>query len=117
MIYEKFPEPYIQLQQELSTDFHPRLQSILRINGGTADDVDLKLAQIAAYCEIVLDGEYTLEDRIKLCTILVKRLKERRQHPATIHVIGDINGSTGKEYGTSSDQDFSIFMDTPDTKQ
>lgn len=87
MIYEYFPGPYIQLQKELASGLHPKLEEILRVNGGAADDVDLKLAQIAAYCEVMLDDVYTLEDRIKLCEILVKKLEFKRENPNGVIIL------------------------------
>jgi len=87
MIYEYFPHPYIQLQKELASGLHPKLEEILRINGGTAEDVDMKLAQIAAYCSVALDGVYTLEDRIALCDVLVSRLERRRENPNSVIIL------------------------------
>ena len=81
MIYEYFPQEYIELQKELATGYHPQLEKILTINGGTSEDIDLKIAQIAAYCEVMLDGVYTLEERMRLCDILRKKLIEKRENP------------------------------------
>ena len=81
IIHEYFPQEYIELQKELLTGYHPKLEKILTTNGGTADDVDLKLAQIAAYCSVILDGVYTLEERMRLCDILRKRLQYMRENP------------------------------------
>lgn len=72
MTIEFFPEGYIALNAELATGFHPKLEAELSIY--PADEVDLKLARIASYCAILLDGTYTLEERDKLCHILVGRL-------------------------------------------
>lgn len=79
MIHELFPTEYVELQKELMTGFHPKLESILAAHA--VDDIDMKLAQIASYCGIVLDGTYTLEDRIKLCRILRERLILLRENP------------------------------------
>lgn len=87
MIFEMYPEEYILLQRELATDYHPQLQAILRKNGGGADDVDLKLAQIAAYCEVMLDGIYTLEDRIKLCRVLWEKLLLKRNRQESLLIV------------------------------
>lgn len=77
MIHEYFPEEYLELQKELATGYHPKLGAILMTCA--ADDIDLKLAHIAYYCGVVLDGAYTLEDRVKLCEILRKRLLVKRE--------------------------------------
>jgi len=81
-----FPLEYQELQKELSTGLHPRLYPILAQHG--ADDLDMKLAQIAAYCEVALDGVYTLDERRKLCDILRERLVLLRERPPeTQHII------------------------------
>lgn len=72
IVFELFPREYIQLNQELYTQYHPKLQRILEQFG--PDEVDIKLAQIAAYCEVMLDGDYRLDDRIGLCKILYEKL-------------------------------------------
>lgn len=77
MIIEMFPEGYIALNAELATGFHPKLEAIL--SQQPADEVDLKLGIIATYCAVLLDGTYTLEERDKLCHILVGRLNVLRE--------------------------------------
>jgi len=72
MIREFFPIEYIQLDKELRSGHHPKLEAILaRIS---ANDIDMKLAHIAFCCEVMLDGDYELKDRIKLCEILKNKL-------------------------------------------
>lgn len=85
MIKEYFPEEYIQLQRELATGLHTRIVDI--ISQYPADEIDIKLAQIAAYCEIGLNGEYTLEDRRGLCVLLTEKLKLKRERPGGIVVL------------------------------
>lgn len=79
MIAEMFPESYIELDKELRTGYHPELERIL--SGVNIDDLDLKLGHIAAYCEVVLDGDYPLADRIKLCDMLREKLILKRVNP------------------------------------
>jgi hypothetical protein len=38
----------------------------------------VQLADIALFCGVVLEGDYTKEEVLKLCTILTKKLYERR---------------------------------------
>lgn len=77
--FELFPQEYIDLNLELCTGFHPKLEKI--IQGYPMDAMDIKLAQIAAYCEVMLDGDYTLESRRDLCRILKERLILLREDP------------------------------------
>lgn len=70
--FEFFPENYVALNKELYSQNHPKLQAI--VSQYPADEVDIKLAQIAAYCEIMLDGAYQVMERDQLCKILLERL-------------------------------------------
>lgn len=40
--------------------------------------VELKIAEIATYCDVVLDGTYSPEDVTKLCHTLYNRLRKKR---------------------------------------
>lgn len=82
MMYEIFPAEYIALNVELLTGCHPTLERILQQHG--PNDIDMKLAQIAAYCSVELDGVYSLEERIKLCDLLLKRLIPMREEPEVL---------------------------------
>jgi len=79
--FEMFPEGYIALNKELATGLHPKLEKLLA-NNPAADDVDVRLSQIAVYCAIALDGTYSLEERDKLCFILAGRLEALRELPS-----------------------------------
>lgn len=85
MVFELFPQEYLDLSAELATDYHPKLQSIL--SRFPYEELDMKLAQIAAYCEVGLDGEYTLDKRINLCKILLQRLILKRELPEAQKII------------------------------
>ena len=78
IVFELFPQEYLDLNNELCTGYHPKIEFISQY---PADEIDIKLAQIAAYCEIMLDGDYTLSDRIKLCKALKERLILLRSYP------------------------------------
>jgi len=73
-ILEFFPEPLIQLRQEI--DHHPDLLVLLSVQSDK--DVYIQISEIAAYCDIVLDGTYTREDIVELCELCVKRLQAKR---------------------------------------
>lgn len=72
--YELF-EPELQaLNQEVS--YHPDLMEILA--GQAEKDVYVQLAEVASFCKVVLDGEYSKDDILKLCTLLTEKLYQRR---------------------------------------
>lgn len=71
-IFELFPQEYIDLNMELAIHNHPKIQAI--VAAYPMDEIDIKLAQIASYCEVMLDGDYSLENRIQLCRILKEKL-------------------------------------------
>lgn len=74
---EYFPEGFIALQKELATGLHPKLEKLLANH--PADELDIRLAEIASYCQVVLEGTYTIEERSNLCSILVGRLELLRE--------------------------------------
>jgi hypothetical protein len=79
-IIQEFPPGFIALNQELATGLHPKLEKILAAQTDT--DVDIRLAQIASYCSVILDGTYTLAERDKLCFALAGRLEVLRELPS-----------------------------------
>lgn len=78
-IHEYFPEGYIALQKELMTGLHPALERLLAKH--PPNELDIRIAEIASYCKILLDGIYTIEERNKLCFILAGRLEVLREIP------------------------------------
>lgn len=79
MIHEYFPLEYQALQAELATGLHPKLATVLATI--PADAIDLRLAHIAAYCGIELDGVYSLEARMKIATLCCIALQDLRENP------------------------------------
>lgn len=73
------PEGLIALNKELSTGFHPALESLLERHPAT--EWEVRFAHIAAYCEIILDDIYHQEDFDRLGHILVERLVKKRTLP------------------------------------
>lgn len=71
-----FPDEVINLQREI-LHYHPELQEKLAKHG--AHEWEVKLAQIAQHCEVILDGTYLEEDIINICAILEKKLMEMRK--------------------------------------
>jgi len=70
---EFFSEVYFQLQDEIS--FHPKLQLLLAKHPVT--EFEIRIAEIATYCEIILDGIYTAEDFEKIASACLQKLKRR----------------------------------------
>ena len=97
-----FPEPFIQLNRELV--HHPQLQQLL--SNHPAHEWEIRLAEIAVYCEVVLDGDYTPEQIEKLCEILRIKLIARREDNRGLLVIenGTVNDTSDLQ---------SLVEDTP----
>lgn len=74
---EILPEGYILLQKELSTSYHPKLQSIL--NGIGLQEIDERLIACATYAGIALDGFYTIQERSVLAAMIAGRLELLRE--------------------------------------
>lgn len=71
---DMFPPNLIDLQVEVRN--HPEL--IERLQRHRAEDFEIRMAEIATYCEVILDGEYVQADFDHLAGILVKKLVEKR---------------------------------------
>jgi hypothetical protein len=84
-LFEMFPPGYIALSKELGTGLHPKLEKLLATH--PVNEIDVRLAEIASYCQIVLDGTYTLKERDKLCLILAGRLEVLREMPEGQNII------------------------------
>jgi len=70
---EYFPESFIALSQELSN--HPELCRLL--SKYPPNEFEMRLGEIAAYCDVALDGDYTQDDLSGLCELLWKRLRAK----------------------------------------
>ena len=69
---EYFDDRAIALNAEVMN--HPVLMEFMAKH----TDPTMKLAEIAAYCEVALDGAYTEEDCNHLADILTRRLIKKR---------------------------------------
>lgn len=74
MYYDMFPEELIALQEEIIE--HPPLIELLQEMETT--EWVVRLACVAAYCEIILDGLYSETDIRLLCDTLTQKLKDKR---------------------------------------
>ena len=70
-----FSEERIALAQEVKN--HPKLVEVLQGMDAGPDDWELRLAAIAHYCGIVVDGEYMPSELDKLADICYWRLRSR----------------------------------------
>jgi hypothetical protein len=69
-----FPQSMIVLDQECQK--HPDL--VILLAAQTSPEIEDRIAEIAAYCGVLLDGMYTPEDIDKLCDMLITRLQKKR---------------------------------------
>ena len=74
-----FPEEIIALNRELATGLHKPLEELLNAFG--QNDLGNRLACIAAYCEIIVDGLYDGDQIAKLAGILYEKLLHKRVNP------------------------------------
>jgi len=79
MTLEFFPPGFIALQKELCSGLHPTLEK--KLGKHPVEETDMKIAEIALHCSVVVNGTYTLEERDKLCRILAGRLEVLREIP------------------------------------
>jgi hypothetical protein len=75
MHIEMFPEVFIELQREIQ-HHESLLISLLQLPKDSP--MEMKLGEVAAYCDIVLDGDYTQKDVENLCKVLLKKLAQKR---------------------------------------
>ena len=77
---------YLEYFDQRALDFneevikHPKLMEFLAKH----TDPAMKLAEVAAYCEVILDGAYSEEDCNVLCELLTKKLIAKREAPSII---------------------------------
>lgn len=75
-----WPDEVIQLNRELASGLHPKLEA----NLSQIPDADFaeRFSRIATYCDIVMDGMYEVET---LCQVIkneiLPRLERRRENP------------------------------------
>lgn len=74
MHYHYFPEEVLALQAELQ--YHPDLLTILAVQADP--DPYVHIAEISAYCGVVLDGTYTQADILGICKVCTQRLQAKR---------------------------------------
>ena len=74
MAYLEYFDPrMIALQEELLN--HPRLMELLAKH--PPQEMEMRLAEVAAYCEVMLDGYYSREQLAELADVLTRKLKQK----------------------------------------
>ena len=82
-----FEQELLDLQEEISK--HPPLLEIL--SRQTDKDFYILLSEIGSYLKMAFDGDYSKEDVLRLCEIMTKKLRERREiciYSGEIHITG-----------------------------
>jgi len=83
---EYFGENKIAFVKELS-NYHPELNEMLLTKHAHETDPEilstLAVAEVAAYYEIILNGDYTPDEVENLCGILLQKLVNSRTAPKT----------------------------------
>ncbi len=72
--FDYFPEELIDLRREIQN--HPPLLKLLAEQEDK--DVYIQILEIAAYCKILVAGEYTRDDMLNLCKMLTQKLMSMR---------------------------------------
>ena len=72
--FQMFSQHRLDLHQEVRK--HPVLVDLLQKH--PQEEFEILLAEIACYCEVVLDGDYTPADLDGLCKILYEKLVLKR---------------------------------------
>lgn len=82
-----YPEPIIELNKELATGYHPKLEEKLKAIPGEANFIE-RFATIAAYCDVALDGLYTSDQMVAMVDqFFIDRLKMKRENPNGVIII------------------------------
>jgi hypothetical protein len=82
-----FPDEIIALNQELV--HHPELQELL--SNHAAGEWETKMAEIAMYCEVIVNGAYLPEEMVLLAKILTEKLISRRKDNRSLIIVQSIH--------------------------
>lgn len=75
MAYKQlFPPAIIALQEEIL--HHPKLTTLLANH--PSNEFETRFAEIATYCNILLDDTYTPEDIMSIADVMVQKLRSMR---------------------------------------
>ena len=82
-----WPDEFIALNTEITN--HPDLVELLANH--PAMEWEIRLAEIALFCEVIVDGDYLPEQMQQLAGILYRKLIERRKDNRGLVVITSTN--------------------------
>jgi len=77
---EYFSESRIELNRRIQD--HPKLVELLQAH--PVEEFEIRLSEVAAYCGIVLDGDYLQSDLDGLCDVLIQKLEMMKVAPSII---------------------------------
>lgn len=77
MYSTQYPAELQELQRELMTGYHKEL--IRQMNRLGFTDMSDGLVHMATHCGILLEGIYTFDEKLKLCSQIAQALVEKRE--------------------------------------
>ena len=75
MYHEMFPPVIIELQAEIQ--MHPELLTVM-LQLPKDSPIELKMAEVATYCDMVLDGIYSEDDILYLAGVMINKMRGKR---------------------------------------
>jgi len=75
MYHEMFPPVFLALQEEIQKH-QALLKNLLQLPKDSS--MEMKLAEVTAFCGIILDGDYDEDQVMEICEECIKRLKQAR---------------------------------------
>ena len=82
--HEYFPDGVIALNKELASGYHGALMQ--KLDNHPSAETEIRLAEIASHCSVVLNGVYGPAQIDELAAILAGRLEVLRELAPTIYV-------------------------------
>ena len=74
MYHRYFESELLELNKEIQ--YHPDLLTILAVQGDK--DIYVMIAEISAFCGMILEGDYSKDDVLKICEKCTEILRGRR---------------------------------------
>lgn len=88
LVINYFPASLMELQAEIAE--HPQLlELVTRLSSDPRNDFYTKIAHIAAYCNIAVDGSFDDDEITALGRLCLERLRSRRRGSDVIVGVSD----------------------------